>query len=576
MWWVVLVALSYLDRELAVGSGVGPPSRGRLSEECGGPRGSRPFTPPRMDEPKRRGSEVTRRAKRGFTYPGTLWCGAGNMADHYDQLGEFEETDSCCRTHDHCPHVIHAFSSKYGYTNFKWHSICHCDCDQALKACLHRVNDTSSRVMGQAFFNVIAAPCFQLLYEERCAERHWYGPCKRYEKLPVAVVKEAVPYEYADIGSPETKTDHEKEESATPAAPSGPEAPSLPAVENFTEALATIVSSTSAAQTSHNKRKKKKDRGQKTKKAMSQRSKCKKGAAATLPLTKSINDVITGEAAPETAQLRPTGRPSAHPPKKRRARTGSGGLKVAPAASPEQAPRLAGYNLTAGLTWHPKRRPSEEIPQPPVHLKSPARSPSKKRLTRKEEVVVTLPKEPVQPTVADGHSQHQHPGEKIFASSSSAMGAWQPGEQKPPGAPDHWQDRRDNEDGEKRRKGRPDSGAQSTGAQPAQSLDVPSGARGRCNQSTKAASQSAMSLASAEPSRSFAPTSQIGRNATPGGPAFPALPAEESVAKRRAGASGHLRSSAVLRSVERARRQFARKKKRKAARTVRLPSLARR
>lgn len=31
--------------------------------------------------------QVLKRTKRGFTYPGTLWCGAGNMADHYGQLG---------------------------------------------------------------------------------------------------------------------------------------------------------------------------------------------------------------------------------------------------------------------------------------------------------------------------------------------------------------------------------------------------------------------------------------------------------------------------------------------------------
>lgn len=33
--------------------------------------------------------KVVKRSKRGFTYPGTLWCGAGNMADHDGQLGEF-------------------------------------------------------------------------------------------------------------------------------------------------------------------------------------------------------------------------------------------------------------------------------------------------------------------------------------------------------------------------------------------------------------------------------------------------------------------------------------------------------
>lgn len=45
----------------------------------------------------------------------------------------------------------------------------------SLKACLRKVNDTASRVVGQAFFNVIGVPCFEFAYEEQCAERHWYG-----------------------------------------------------------------------------------------------------------------------------------------------------------------------------------------------------------------------------------------------------------------------------------------------------------------------------------------------------------------------------------------------------------------
>ncbi|KAG7266438.1 hypothetical protein CRUP_030661 [Coryphaenoides rupestris] len=150
-------------------------------------------------QPRSPATSLLRRSKRGFTYPGTLWCGAGNMADNDDDLGEFAETDSCCRTHDHCPHVIHAFSTKYGHTNFKWHSICHCDCDIAMKQCLRKVNDTASRVVGQAFFNVIGVPCFEFAYEDHCAERHWYGLCKRYEKVAVAVPQPVIPYDFGGI-----------------------------------------------------------------------------------------------------------------------------------------------------------------------------------------------------------------------------------------------------------------------------------------------------------------------------------------------------------------------------------------
>ncbi|XP_043976296.1 uncharacterized protein proca1 [Gambusia affinis] len=222
--------------------------------------------------------KVLRRSKRGFTYPGTLWCGAGNMADNYNQLGDFADTDSCCRTHDHCPHVIHAFSSNYGYTNFKWHSICHCDCDEELKACLRQVNDTSSRVVGQAFFNVIGVPCFDFAYEEQCAERHWYGLCKRYDKFPIAVLREAVPYDYGGIDvideltvaprkREESKQSEEEEQRESPTQSTISE-PSLrnvvTAAEDFIKVLATVSTSQSSnadsdkeeAQTSEKKKRK--------------------------------------------------------------------------------------------------------------------------------------------------------------------------------------------------------------------------------------------------------------------------------------------------------------------------------
>ncbi|KAG7470619.1 hypothetical protein MATL_G00115830 [Megalops atlanticus] len=214
--------------------------------------------------------QALRRSKRGFTYPGTLWCGAGNIADNYDHLGEFAETDSCCRAHDHCPYVIHPFSSKYGYTNFKWHSICHCDCDNGLKECLRKVNDTASRVVGQAFFNVIEVPCFEFVYEEQCVERYWYGVCKRYDKVPVAVARESIPYDFGGIDvideltiAPRVqkvpKPTENKEESRTQPTASGsqttpPEEPTLgnvvTAAEDFIKVLATVsTSQTSSTET---------------------------------------------------------------------------------------------------------------------------------------------------------------------------------------------------------------------------------------------------------------------------------------------------------------------------------------
>ncbi|XP_027745802.1 protein PROCA1 [Empidonax traillii] len=136
------------------------------------------------------------RARRGLTYPGTLWCGAGSNADTYEQLGEHRDTDRCCRDHDHCQHVIHPFTARYGYRNLRWHTISHCDCDRRLKECLRRVNDTASRAVGQAFFNVIQVPCFEFTYKEECVEPYLYVWCRAYNTVAVAVPREPVLYEF--------------------------------------------------------------------------------------------------------------------------------------------------------------------------------------------------------------------------------------------------------------------------------------------------------------------------------------------------------------------------------------------
>lgn len=36
---------------------------------------------------------------------GTKWCGPGNTASGYDDLGSHSDVDACCRDHDHCDNI---------------------------------------------------------------------------------------------------------------------------------------------------------------------------------------------------------------------------------------------------------------------------------------------------------------------------------------------------------------------------------------------------------------------------------------------------------------------------------------
>ncbi|KAJ8312943.1 hypothetical protein KUTeg_010316 [Tegillarca granosa] len=69
-------------------------------------------------------------------FPGTKWCGYENIAKNESDLGEHRATDSCCRTHDHCPYFIDRWQTKYNYRNpYPW-TLSYCGCDNALYNCL--------------------------------------------------------------------------------------------------------------------------------------------------------------------------------------------------------------------------------------------------------------------------------------------------------------------------------------------------------------------------------------------------------------------------------------------------------
>ncbi|XP_009998705.1 PREDICTED: group 3 secretory phospholipase A2-like, partial [Chaetura pelagica] len=110
-------------------------------------------------------------------YPGTLWCGAGSNADAYEQLGKGSSAAAPC------PPIPSFLTPSHPHLS-------------QLKECLQRVNDTASRVVGQAFFNVIQVPCFEFAYKEECVEPYLYVWCRAYNTVAIAVPREPVLYDF--------------------------------------------------------------------------------------------------------------------------------------------------------------------------------------------------------------------------------------------------------------------------------------------------------------------------------------------------------------------------------------------
>ncbi|XP_072751663.1 uncharacterized protein [Anoplolepis gracilipes] len=93
--------------------------------------------------------------------PGTKWCGTGDIADNYHDLGDLPHIDRCCRSHDLCPIKVRAQQTRYNLTNYSLYTKSHCTCDKALYQCLKAANHPTANLMGQIYFNIIKVPCIE-------------------------------------------------------------------------------------------------------------------------------------------------------------------------------------------------------------------------------------------------------------------------------------------------------------------------------------------------------------------------------------------------------------------------------
>ncbi|KAK3909488.1 Phospholipase A2 isozymes PA3A/PA3B/PA5 [Frankliniella fusca] len=113
--------------------------------------------------------------------PGTKWCGTGDIAANYFDLGTEKDIDRCCRTHDLCPVKVRAFQSRYGLSNMSFYTKSHCICDDMLLTCLKASRRPTANIMGNIYFNLLRVPCVEDVVDAESSRtvRKYRNP-KRY------------------------------------------------------------------------------------------------------------------------------------------------------------------------------------------------------------------------------------------------------------------------------------------------------------------------------------------------------------------------------------------------------------
>ncbi|XP_063703588.1 uncharacterized protein LOC134833256 [Culicoides brevitarsis] len=93
--------------------------------------------------------------------PGTKWCGTGDIAKSYHDLGTESNVDRCCRTHDLCPSKVRPYQKRYELENNSLYTKSHCTCDDMLFSCLKHSNSSAGNLLGTIYFNLVQVPCIE-------------------------------------------------------------------------------------------------------------------------------------------------------------------------------------------------------------------------------------------------------------------------------------------------------------------------------------------------------------------------------------------------------------------------------
>lgn len=134
------------------------------------------------------GSETTTAGYDGIPviFPGTKWCGAGDRAKNYDDLGLHQDTDRCCRAHDLCNDTLAPGETRNDLTNKSPFTKLSCQCDNDFYSCLDRVNSVTSNTIGNMYFNILKRECYKEDYPltDKCKKYRTFLKlkCKEYEK----------------------------------------------------------------------------------------------------------------------------------------------------------------------------------------------------------------------------------------------------------------------------------------------------------------------------------------------------------------------------------------------------------